>query len=135
MEITLQLPHGEQRVAVTGPAERNLKIIRETLGVQVIARNGSLKISGDDAAVGQAAQVFEKLVDAAIRNEPMSRKQVVEIIATVTSHPHAGLAVSPGTRGTRTQQPDLSAGLDILSAGQAGQSPDTGSAGVSAGYF
>ena len=50
MELTLQLPQGPQRVAVTGPAERNLKIIRESLDVRITAREASLKLSGESRA-------------------------------------------------------------------------------------
>lgn len=118
MDITLQLPEGEQRVGATGPAERNLKIIREALGVQITARNGSLRISGDDEAVGQAARVLEKLVDAANRNKPMDRKQVVDAIATVTSLPYAGMAVGPGSLGQSSQAQDTSAGMDVYLQGK-----------------
>jgi phosphate starvation-inducible PhoH-like protein len=118
LDITLQLPEGEQQVGATGPAERNLKIIREALGVQITARNGSLRISGDDEAVGQAARVLEKLVDAANRNKPMERKQVVDTIATVTSLPYAGVSVAPGSIGQVSAAMDASAGMDVYLQGK-----------------
>lgn len=85
MELTINLPHGEQRVAMTGPAERNLKIIRETLGVKITARNGSLRISGETDAVGKAARVLERLAAAARRNRPMDRDQLLDAILAVGS--------------------------------------------------
>jgi len=94
LDITLELPPGDQRVGVTGPAERNLKIIRETLGVNITARNGTLRISGEDGAVGQAANILEKLTDAAQRGGPMNRKQLVDAIATASSLAHTGTAVA-----------------------------------------
>ncbi|MFA9477038.1 PhoH family protein [Phycisphaerales bacterium AB-hyl4] len=83
MELTIQLPHGEERLGVTGAAERNLKIIRESLGVTVSARNGSLRLSGDSDAVGRAAHVIEQLGDAAQRQKPLSRQQLLDAIANV----------------------------------------------------
>jgi phosphate starvation-inducible protein PhoH and related proteins len=115
LDITLELPDGEQRVGVTGPAERNLKIIRETLGVRLTARNGALTISGDDQAVGQASHILEKLTDAARRDEPLSRKQLVDAIAAVTSLPHAGAAVAPGLRPAAFS---VAEGLDVYLPGK-----------------
>jgi phosphate starvation-inducible PhoH-like protein len=89
LELTIQLPHGEQRIGVTGTAERNLKIIRETLGVTVTARNGSLRVSGESQAVGQAAHVLERLGEAAGRNKPLDRQGLLEIISAVGSMPAA----------------------------------------------
>jgi len=59
LELSIQLPDGEQRVAITGPAERNLKIIRESLGIVINARHGALLLRGDDMAVTQAAHLIK----------------------------------------------------------------------------
>ncbi len=112
MDITLELPEGDPCVGVTGPAERNLKIIRETLGVNITARNGALRISGEDSAVGQAAHILEKLTDAAQRDEPMGRQQLVEVIASVGSLPNAGAAVTAGHRAGPTPM-NAAAGMDV----------------------
>ncbi len=112
MELTIELPIGEQRVGVTGAAERNLKIIRETLGVHLTARNGTLTIRGDELAVGQASRVIERLTDAALRDEPMSRKQLVDTIVTATSMPNAAVSVAQETIAKRTGL-DLAHGMDV----------------------
>ncbi len=112
MDITLELPVGGPRVGVTGPEERNLKIIRETLGVHITARKGVLTIGGDDQVVGQAARILERLTDAAMRDEPMSRKQLVDAIAAVSSMPHTGTAVAGGGAAGQLAN-DLARGLDV----------------------
>ncbi|MEM7625894.1 MAG: PhoH family protein [Planctomycetota bacterium] len=96
MEITLQLPDREQRLAVTGPAERNLKIIREALGVTISARNGTLRLTGESRAVGQAAVVIERLTEAARAGTPMAREQLLETVSTaaLTNPSPAGPTVS-----------------------------------------
>lgn len=71
---------------MTGSGERNLKIIRESLGVNISARDESLKISGESDAVGRAAHVIEQLADAAKRNRPLTRQQVIDSIASATRH-------------------------------------------------
>lgn len=81
MELTITLPRGEQRLAVTGPSERNLKIIREALGVRVAARDGSLRLSGEGEAVERAAHVIEQLGDAAQRHKTVERAQLLDMLA------------------------------------------------------
>jgi phosphate starvation-inducible PhoH-like protein len=86
--------------------------------VRVTARNGHLKISGDDDPVGMAAQVLERLMDAARRDEPMSRKQVIDVIATVTSLPHAAAVVVPGERKATPVVEDATLGMDVYLPGK-----------------
>ncbi|MEM8782580.1 MAG: PhoH family protein [Planctomycetota bacterium] len=81
MELTIQLPPGDAGMGVTGPSERNLKIVREALGVTLAARNGALRVSGDPRPVGQAAHVLELLTEAAEHRRPMSRQQLLDAIA------------------------------------------------------
>ncbi|MEX0885131.1 MAG: PhoH family protein, partial [Phycisphaeraceae bacterium] len=101
MELTIRLPHGDQRLAVTGTAERNLKIIREALGVNVSARNGSLRVSGESGPVGRAAHVIEQLGEAARLQKPMTRQQLLETIAELDHRPLPRPATGAGPR---TQQ-------------------------------
>lgn len=113
MELSIHLPHGEERIALTGAAERNLKIIREALGVRIVARNGMLHISGPEQAVSCAAQVLEQLWEAARRRQPMTRRQLLDSIlqleqrsasssvAGATSAECAASALEVYTRGRR----------------------------------
>ena len=55
MDLTLHIPEGHKALAVVGPAERNLKMIREALGVTLSAREGTLRITGDQPEVVIAA--------------------------------------------------------------------------------
>jgi len=116
LELTLNLPQGDQRLATTGAAERNLKIIRESLGVQIAARNGSVRITGDSSAVGQAAHILEQLAEAARRKKPMTREQLLSALATAGRAVDAGLNVGqhPGSAG-RVGEDDT---LDVYLAGR-----------------
>lgn len=114
MELTLTLPQGQERLATTGAAERNLKIIRETLGVQIASRDGSVRISGDSQAVGQAADVIEQLSEAARKHKPLTRDQLLDVITTAgrTSH-HAGV---PGA--SAADMPGNGQELDVYLTGR-----------------
>ena len=85
MELTIKIPEGAERYGVTGPAERNLKIIREALGVTINARSQALKLSGKSDAVGQAAHVIERLNEAARHDNPLTRQQLLDAIAAVST--------------------------------------------------
>lgn len=64
-----------------GSAERNLKMIREALGVNVTAREGTVQIKGDAAQVAAARIVMDKLIRVASRHQAMSRQEVLDAIA------------------------------------------------------
>ncbi len=83
MDLTISLPHGPQRLAITGTAEQNLKIIRESLGVKLLSRNGTLRITGQQDAVRRAAYVLENLSDAANKYQPLTRQELLDTIASV----------------------------------------------------
>src|SRR5881394_3810967 len=80
VEITVKVPGGAERVSVVGSAERNLKMIREGLGVGVTAREGRVHLSGNRGAVVAARRVIERLSEAAAI-EPLDRQQVLDLIA------------------------------------------------------
>ncbi|MEM8494989.1 MAG: PhoH family protein [Planctomycetota bacterium] len=104
MELTIQLPPGDAGMGVTGPAERNLKIVREALGVTLVARNGALRVSGEPRPVGQAAHVLELLTEAAEHRRPMSRQQLLDAIALAATMDAGRTAAAPefGTEPIRS---------------------------------
>jgi len=101
MELTIKIPDGAERFGVTGPAERNLKIIREALGVTINARSEALKLTGKSQAVGQAAHVIERLSEAARHDSPLTRQQLLDAIAAIGSTPG-----SPATPDSINGDPD-----------------------------
>ncbi|MBX3386690.1 MAG: PhoH family protein [Phycisphaeraceae bacterium] len=63
-----------------GLGDRNLKILREGLGVNVSAREDVVSVTGDAQAVSAAKQVLERLAAASKRSDHLSRQQVVDLI-------------------------------------------------------
>jgi phosphate starvation-inducible PhoH-like protein len=78
LEVTINLPPDADQVALLGSAERNLKLIREALGVSAVARNGAVRISGEGVAVNQAAEVLSDLAEAASRREIITRGDLLD---------------------------------------------------------
>jgi phosphate starvation-inducible PhoH-like protein len=77
LELTITLPREADRTALLGAADRNLKLIREALGVTVHARGEVVRLSGEGAAVNRAAEVIAQLTEAARRNKPMTRHDLL----------------------------------------------------------
>ncbi len=80
MEITITIPPDTDRVAVLGSADRNLKIIREVLGVNIVSRHDQVRLSGDGDAVNRAAEVISDITESVRKNRSLSRMDIVERI-------------------------------------------------------
>ena len=112
MEVTIPVPFGPERVSVLGTAERNLKMIREALGVDVTARQGEVALRGERRSVSIARSVLERLGRAARESEAMNRQQVLEVIATEAERYEQG-------RGGAEGAASWEGGLDVYTAGRA----------------
>ena len=62
MEETVILESREEAMAVYGSRDQYLRMVRDAFGVQIVARDSLIKISGEKAAVTRAAAVFRGLV-------------------------------------------------------------------------
>jgi len=71
-------------VLLLGAGDRNLRMIRESLGVSIIARESTIRLSGEAAAVGAAERVLQRLLRAAQQRVALSRQQVLDSIADVS---------------------------------------------------
>jgi phosphate starvation-inducible PhoH-like protein len=80
LETTIRVSTGSERVGVLGDGERNLKMLREALGVDVSARDGVVHLRGRRGAVAVAQRVLQRLGAAARQNRPMNRREVLGCI-------------------------------------------------------
>ena len=65
MELTITISNDAEREALFGPANRTLRILRDELGVSLVARGQSVRISGRAPEVSRTAAVIELLRKAA----------------------------------------------------------------------
>ena len=89
MELTIRVPQGADRVPMLGIAERNLKMIREALGVNITAREDAVHITGDHCAVEAARRAIDRLDQAARAGEQLSRHEVLELITLLSAETRA----------------------------------------------
>jgi len=61
VELTITIDDVTRRATLFGPADRNLRLLRAALEVQVSARESSIRLSGPAGAVGKAAKAIEAL--------------------------------------------------------------------------
>jgi len=115
LELTISLPDGPQRVAMLGAGERNLKMLREALGVRMSARDDAVRLSGDSRSVSQAAEVLEQLSNQAKRQSPMDRHEVLDAIAAASKRDRR--APLPG-ESPQTEAPIRAAALDVYLRGR-----------------
>jgi len=79
------LEDSQKAATIFGPADKHLKLIRDSLGVQLFARNGIVKISGPPKRVSLAAAALGTLQRAVRRNRPVSISTVTDAIAQAAS--------------------------------------------------
>src|SRR5947208_7300870 len=111
LSITLEQP--EKKLALFGSADRYLRMIRDTFGVQLVSRDDELRISGEKEQVSKAAAVLDQMqrklrrqdwlsvddVGAAIgRAADENRERSADEIDVYTK----GTAIRPKTDGQKT---------------------------------
>ncbi|MGF1634411.1 MAG: PhoH family protein [Phycisphaerae bacterium] len=79
LNITLEQP--EKKLALFGVADRNLRMIRDALGVSLVSRNDELKVSGDRQQVERAALVLDLLQRQLRRRPAISPEDVTAAIS------------------------------------------------------
>jgi phosphate starvation-inducible PhoH-like protein len=113
LEISIDVPSGAERIAVLGSAERNLKMIREALGVSVTAREGTVRLRGDRETIVAARNIIDRLK----RDAPLSRQQVLDLIADESSRASdPTLALDPLT--SRVGEAAWQGQIDVYSGGR-----------------
>jgi phosphate starvation-inducible PhoH-like protein len=90
--ITLNLADDE-RMELYGPADINLRTLREALGVRIYARDSTLKLVGDSDAVGKAAAVIEVLQNRLQQRSHLSKDDIADAVGELATHSHD----EPGT--------------------------------------
>lgn len=80
LELTITLENSGKRSALFGSGDRHLRLIRDSLGVQISARDSTVRLSGDAQAVSKAASVLEELQRCLRDRDELHDEQVAEVI-------------------------------------------------------
>ena len=110
LNITLEQP--EKKLALFGSADRYLRMIRDTFGVQLVSREDEIRLSGDKEQVSKAAAVLEQMQRKLRRQDWLSAEDVGQAISKAADDHRErtadeidvyakGHAVKPKTDGQR----------------------------------
>ncbi len=80
MEITIQLDSAHQ-LELFGSADSHLRLLRESLDVQITARKNDLIITGRQKDVNRAAEIVDRMQKHLIKYGTLNKNTVTEILA------------------------------------------------------
>jgi phosphate starvation-inducible PhoH-like protein len=84
LNITLEQP--DKKLALFGPTDKHLRLIRETFGIQVIGRDDEIRLLGEREQVGKAAVVFDQLQRTLRRQDWLSADDVGKAIGQASNN-------------------------------------------------
>lgn len=87
-------------------------MIRETLGVNMTARDDAVRVRGERESVHAAQSVMERMIESALRRRTPTRRDVLAMLAD------EGLRQSPGPSITGNGHGGLPDGLDVYAGGR-----------------
>jgi len=80
LEVTIQLDSTDKQLELFGPADSYLRLLRQSLGVQITARQSKLMIVGKDDNVKKAVEIVGKMQKQLIRHPPLNAEDVTAFI-------------------------------------------------------
>jgi phosphate starvation-inducible PhoH-like protein len=118
MEARLELDSLEEEQTLFGTRDRHRRTIARRFGVELVSRNGELRIIGDEAGVAAAKDLLTRAL-AALRDGPVGagNGDPVELLLEAEDRT-AGKAAPAGPRGEEDRSTQLGAGVRPRSKGQ-----------------
>ena len=80
MEVTIQLDPGGRQLELFGPADSHLRLLRQSLGIQITARQSNLIISGTEKNVNEAVDVINKMQKHLIKHRLLTTADISAFI-------------------------------------------------------
>ena len=81
MEVTVQLNPVHNQLELFGPADRHLRLLRQSLGVKITARQADLIIAGRQENVNAAAEVVDKMQRHLIKHGSLTADDVSSLLS------------------------------------------------------
>jgi phosphate starvation-inducible PhoH-like protein len=102
---SLTVDSRDEAVLLFGNRDQNLKLLRDALGVRVVARGDTVQIDGPEEAVGQAERAFAQMRSVLRANGQLTNEDVKTILEVVRAgserHSPQNLAVLDGGKYLR----------------------------------
>jgi phosphate starvation-inducible protein PhoH and related proteins len=88
VQLNIALEQPDKKLALFGSADRYLRKIRDTFGVQVVGRDDEVRLSGERDQVGKAAVALDYLQQTLRRQDWLSAEDVEKGIARAHGNNH-----------------------------------------------
>ena len=83
-EATISVGSAEKLLSLFGARDQHLRLIREAVHVDIFVREGEIHITGEEAPVAQATEIFEGLKALAMRKPVISSEELAGVLSAVT---------------------------------------------------
>jgi phosphate starvation-inducible PhoH-like protein len=80
LEVTIQLDSTDKQLELFGPADSYLRLLRQSLGVRISARQNKLTIMGKEEDANKAAEIIDKMQKQLLRHRPLTAADVTAFI-------------------------------------------------------
>ena len=149
-EQTVSLERVEDAAELFGSFDEHIRIIERELGVSVVNRDSSLKVSGDGEAVLYGVKAIQGLLELSGRGEPLNEQNVRYVLQLVKSGQEdkigqvardvlcvtaKGKPIKPKTLGQKRYVDAIKANTVTLGIGPAGTGGTTTALGVNIEQF
>jgi len=81
LEVTIQLDSAQKQLELFGLADSHLRLLRQSLGVQLTARDANLIITGKEKDVNKAAKIISKMQKRLTKHGSLTAEDVTALIA------------------------------------------------------
>ena len=110
MEVTIQLDSPDKQLELFGPSDSHLRLLRQSLGVRITARQANLIITGKEKNVNRTAEIIDKMQKRLIKHGSLRAADVTTLITqddspitaetskAITVYSHKKV-VEPNTKG------------------------------------
>ncbi len=80
MEVKIQLDSTDKQLELFGPADSYLRLLRDSLGVHITARQGNLIITGKEKDVNKTVEVIDNMQKQLLKSHSLSTANVTTFI-------------------------------------------------------
>jgi phosphate starvation-inducible PhoH-like protein len=87
LEVTIQLDSVAKKLDLFGPADSNLRLLRQSLGVRLTARQADLIITGEEKNVNTAVQIIDRMQKRLVKRGSLTAGDVTFFINQSDSSP------------------------------------------------
>ena len=81
MEVTIKLDSPGKQLELFGPADSHLRLLRQSLDVQITARQSNLIITGKSENVNRAAEIIDKMEKRLIKHGSLTHTDINALLA------------------------------------------------------